>query len=583
MSIFKIIIFFIKVRIKQQYSLFSKYIPFLNKLSPITIFILSRFFQVVFSIIGLILFINYLYNKSYLLSWGSTLIIVFMGTHFFAGLIRYQRTHIPLLSSLFTMVPRNTRTIHNILLMEELLWLLINQCGFYFTSFIFLLYVNHFQWISCTFAYILLVFISIFLFIIANKFFGIYIRNKIINPIGAFRFFSYLINNVLSFLLGFFLVKFILFPPISIIKEHIVSYNDILNDNVWNNITSILKKEWFVSIIGFFRNIYSFKLFKFIFFQFEDFDVWGFLFLIFSGFLIYLILFFTNPKFIDISQKNNVHKDFLYSYSLFLRKLNYLVFKNDFLTNKEILLLERNRWMVSPAAFSLIFITLESSFYSGFVFSLITLIKSSDLRALLIFMLNLLILTNHCFELREEFPALFLLSAEKNNINLYKISARSIKDLYIAKKRLMQLILFIPFLTVFIVNSILYIYSHIHWFSYLLISISLVNAYWVAPLFQLYMMPILSKFNYTNVIEVGKTEEEKELYLKAQSLPRKFIILPFLIILYANLFISFPDVLTKWLLGIFCVYFMLSSLVFVYVAQKVVEKGISRIEKEVIL
>ncbi|WP_031405766.1 hypothetical protein [Geobacillus vulcani] len=584
MSIFRLIILLINVRIKQQYSLISKYRPILNKLKPTSIFTLSLLSRIILSIIGLFALIIYFYNEKYSFYWECTLIMVFIGMHFFNGLISYRRTHTPILVSLFTMAPRNARTIHNILLIEEILWLALNQCGFYLAVFIFFLYINKFQWISSSLAYILLVLVSILLFIISNKLFGMYVRNKIINPIGIFRFFAYFMSIVICFLLGFCLVKFMLFPLIATVKENIDSYNDILNDNVWNNIISILEEQWLTSIIGFIRTMYSFVLFNFICYQFKNFNYWGALSLFFSGFFIYIVLFFTNPKFIDENQNNNLYKcrDFLHFYCIFLRKLNYLIFKNDALTNKEVLLLERNRWIVSPVAFSLIFITLESSFYFGFIFSLINLVKSTDTKLLLIFTLNLLILTNHCFELREEFPVLFLLSAEKNNINLFKISARSIKDLYIAKKRLMQLILFIPFLIVLIVNSILYIRGHIYSLGYLVILIALVNAYWITPLFQLYMSPMFAKFNYTNVIEVGKTEEEAKLYLRAQGLPRKFILLPFLVILYMNLFISFPNVLTKWLLVIFFLYFMSSSLIFAYIAQKVIQKGISKIEKEVI-
>ncbi|MDT2247223.1 hypothetical protein P7H16_10150 [Paenibacillus larvae] len=79
--------------------------------------------------------------------------------------------------------------------------------------------------------------------------------------------------------------------------------------------------------------------------------------------------------------------------------------------------------------------------------------------------------------------------------------------------------------------------------------------------FELYSSPFISKFNFKSIQEIGKTKEELELRTLVDTAPRRFIIVPIMIILYFGAFII-PSWAASFLPLFITGYFTLSSLIF---------------------
>lgn len=578
-NINNIIIVFLKSRLRQQYSNISKRLPYFRNYNPTMLFFVLKFIDLVFMLVATsILFFNF-YNPKFKEYWGITFIIIFLIMHIFNGILSYKKTHIPKLINLIKISPCSSMNFYIILLLEELLWFMLNNLSLYLVTAIFFIYISNYNIFIWFISYSLLLLVSVALFILSNRLAGSYVRNKIINPIGLVRFIIYTVNVSICFLIGYGLIK-LFAPPIIIIKKNINSLENLLNDSSWNLTLSIIENKWFNKILVILEKVFSNELYlqNYLFQQFERFHFVNLFFILLS--IIFIIILITLPiRFITIDsdsyQTSFFHKDILYYYSKLLEKFSKK-WNNDFLLVKEIHNLHRNRWLVSPTAFSLMFVTFESSFYFGITFSLLDITSNLEIKTIILFTLNLLILINHSFELRDEFPNLFLLSAEKHNVNLYKLSIDSSKAIFIAKLKLMYLILLIPFCLVVSFNFFYFFSLDLEKTVFIIISI--ISCYILSPILQMYSVPLLAKFDHVNITDVGKTKEEDILYTNAQSLPRKFIVLPLLIIPYLGIFVNISAFFNGWLVPIYFIYFHTTSIIFLVIAQRIIKRGIQRID-----
>jgi hypothetical protein len=113
-----------------------------------------------------------------------------------------------------------------------------------------------------------------------------------------------------------------------------------------------------------------------------------------------------------------------------------------------------------------------------------------------------------------------------------------------------------------------------------LILVIIIISYWVLPFFELYSSPFISKFNFKSIQEIGKTKEELELRTLVDTAPRRFIIVPIMIILYFGAFII-PSWAASFLPLFITGYFTLSSLIFFQISKKITARGLKEIDNRV--
>ena len=149
--------------------------------------------------------------------------------------------------------------------------------------------------------------------------------------------------------------------------------------------------------------------------------------------------------------------------------------------------------------------------------------------------LLLLIMFNHCFELRTEYPQLFLLGAIKEKIVLFRFSGTGIYPLYRSKISLMYTLMIIPTICLLMVTIYMMFINITYIFGIIIICITFI----LVPIVQMWATTFLIKTDYITYMDVGSTEEE-ELINKIQAIPRKILVLPLLYFLYFLLFMQIP-------------------------------------------
>ncbi|MGQ7076022.1 hypothetical protein ACUN90_32510, partial [Escherichia sp. SP-MK2] len=164
------------------------------------------------------------------------------------------------------------------------------------------------------------------------------------------------------------------------------------------------------------------------------------------------------------------------------------------------------------------------------------------LEYLLFMALLLLIMFNHCFELRTEYPQLFLLGAMKEKIVLFRFSGTGIYPLYRSKISLMYTLMIIPTICLLLVT----------------IYVIFINIIYIVPIVQMWATTFLIKTDYITYMDVGSTEEE-ELINKIQAIPRKILVLPLLYFLYFLLFMQIPIQVMFYIFSTYIIFYLLIS------------------------
>lgn len=573
----------LKIRFKGQFITLIKKFKFLNKIKMRNVCILFFLYQVIIALlIGNILRI-FAYKYFNLFICNLVLILLYLSFHIINGCICYKRTHIPINIKLLIVSPRSKRYIFSFLIMEELVWLFFDNIHFYIIT-LFLIISFNINSQNILWSIILLIIVSLCLYLLSNRIFGLYIIHLILNPIGIIRFLVYMIKSVIIFLIGYNLTSN-LCKVVSIIKNQIImSPENIKSNKLWEDIISILKSEWLYNIkqnlLDFLNN--KIQISTIINNQFNTVTFYGIILFLLSVLIILLmfLIFYPNyDKSKSIKSLNVTFKDSLYYYIKFVNYINKLMFKDNFFLKKDITILINSRWIISPLFFNLVFVTTESWLYYGLIFALIKNINDSGYVISLILILNILTLTNHCFELRLQYPMLFTLSSEGHNMILINISGNSSNIAYKSKLYLLRIILIIPTIILFIFDIIL-ISKDFSLLTCFLVILTLVVSYFISPIFQLYIAPLISKFNTDNIQDINENKKEDELYMHFQKLPRKFIISPILITLYLNIFFNCPIYVINILPLLFSVYFCVGCLIFYFISIKITKNGLNKIDKE---
>lgn len=564
------------MRAEKDYSFFVRFIPFFKRIKNIAIFkmVIHTFFSIILAL--------FLYNKygAFVDRWNEMFLFgIFLLLFLLAltnGITTYRRTHFSIYQGLLSTSPLSQRQIYVLLLTEELLWFVMQYGNILITAIVclfFILKIPLSLFLLLNFNLILFIFL---IFIVSNLFMGKYQAYKIKNKIGLFRFAIYVIFSCVLMTLGY-IMSHQFAKLIFALREPFENIEQLLKDSYWLSVKDIFIQEfkgnfiYFKKIVGSIYGgiIYSINL--------------PILILVFFALTMCIVLItrYFYPNYYKNEQMKS--KQELFDWLTLYIKLVNTVFRTDksFLFKKELINLERKRWIVSPGVFSILIYSLEGFFYCGI---LLGIVKNSDDSSFIMAMLllfNVLTIIIHCFEVSYEYPQVFFLGSEGKSINLLKTSPNGVAKLFESKIKLLEVCLFIP-LVINIIISLLVInlVKELNLISCLQIFILLFAVFKISPLIQLYMAPLFSKFSFDDIQEVGSTYDEKVLHIKSQSLPRNFILVPLLIFSYINIFIP----IYKWINYIdwyYFIYFMLSIVVFKLISKKIVKKGIEKIERGV--
>ncbi|PRR90366.1 MULTISPECIES: hypothetical protein [unclassified Bacillus (in: firmicutes)] len=562
------------MRVEKDYSFFVRVIPFLKRIKNITIFkmIISTIFSTVLA------FFLYWKYYSFVERWnGIFLLSIFILLFFLAlinGILTYRRTHFSIYQDLLSTSPLSHRQIYVLLLTEELLWFVTQSWNIIITSFICLFFILKIPFSLFVLLISNLILIIFLLFIISNRLMGKYQLYKIKNKIGLFRFVIYMIFSCGLMSFGF-MISHQFAKLILALREPFENIEQLLEDTYWLSVKDIFIQEFSADFIN--LKMIDERIYGGITYSINL----PFLLLVLLA-LSMCIIFITSNLYPNYNNSDRIKsKQEFFDWFTIYTKIVSKVFRTDksFLFKKELINLERKRWIVSPGVFSIIIYSLESFFYCGILIGIVKNTDDSSLIMAMLILFNVLTMIIHCFEVSYEYPQVFFLGSEGKSIDLLKTSPNGVMGLFESKLKLLEVILFIPLIinmviSLIVINSV----KELNLSSFLQIIILLFTLYKISPLIQLYMAPLFSKFSFDDIQEVGSTYDEKELHIKSQSLPRNFIVVPLLIFSFINIFIP----IYKWINHIelyYFIYFMLTIVVFKFISKKIVKKGIEKLER----
>ncbi|RJG20620.1 hypothetical protein [Paenibacillus thiaminolyticus] len=574
-----LLVLHLKIRIAGQFSLLlSTAFKFLNRWSRTKAYLLFLTIKFVLSFFFIWALWNFVYNEQYAFYWSASIFLFFLFYPAIVGMSAWRRTHMPVYEELLLSSPRSESFIFGLLVAEEFIWSLINNIGLYTTMFALLILIHGLTFIEAVTGVFFLLCLSFLLFIISNRLFGRYIIYKICKPVGWIRFLFYILFSLICFEAGFLLIRWVL-PYIRAFRMHITSLQALNSEEIWNHLLTSVAAEWSTGMNRLLNIVYDSKLpHVYLHEQFQSPNLLHLLALcVGCSILIPTICKLFPYKYNQL--KRIEHTDFLSFYTSLLHYFNNLVYRKDYMVEREITMMGRNREHLASGLFSLALVETEIFFYSGIAVGLVLSLQNVGFIVSVICIFTMLAVANHVSGIRSEYPFLFLLSAEGKNVNLIRLSGNSIRLLFEAKMKLMRCMMIVPGLIIFIINCVLCALQGFTVSSSLFLIILSVS-YWALPFFELYSTPFISKFNFKSIQEIGKTKEELELRALVDTAPRRFIIMPLMLVLYFGAFII-PSKISDFLPFFIAVYFTIVSLALMLMAKKITARGLKEIDKRV--
>ncbi|MCY9657574.1 hypothetical protein P5G65_28135 [Paenibacillus chondroitinus] len=570
----------IKNRIENQFLRLFETFAIIKKWNRVRFFFFMKLLGAIPAIIVAFTSLKFLYRPELKNVWGACIFLGFLIFHAIQGLIVYRRTHFPTESNLYNVSPRSERFIYLMLLAEQWFWLICTYPSIYILAFSVYIGIHpELTLIGSIFVISTGFFLALICFIIFNLGYGLYMVHKVLKPIGIFRFAGYIITSSIFCALGYSIIL-VISPFIFIVREQFKSWDQVIDNRMWEELFPLvqdyvtLKMHW---IFDFAFNESSF-LVRFENEFYSGSMLYWIIIVCFGGFvLLFFKQLMPQYNFTESIIQRSFGRDFLVAYSKMLQKFREVLFPNDIFLWKDTQQLKESRWIISPQFFSLVFLSYESSFYFGIFLAAVNSVSNVGYIVTFIITFSLLTIVNQAYELREEFPILFLISSEGKQIELIRLSKTPILKLYLAKLKFMRLTMIIPMMIIIMMSLWMFqgLWSHlftIFWVQCL--------AYWISPLCQLYISPQISKFKNQNKLDVGDTIEEVNIYRKFQAIPRKFAVVPLLIALYLLIFLHLPQEVINMLPYAFSIYFTLIVIVFGTIANSISKRGASKLEFE---
>ncbi len=538
------------------------------------IFILLKFFiEINLAIITYFLAKNIISSIDIYYIFNSQIILLIMILILFfhavlSGVSSYHRTHIFPFEQLRINSYYSERKTYLVLIVSELLYSISNYMSLPFT--IIILLVNYSQNLNIynkivLFFFILINYIGIY--VISNRIAGIYRYKLIVKKIGFTRFLIYFFISIFLFIIGNGLFKIFLKPLWGILNENIISKYFLINDQILIVVIEEIKLLFlytfnrFIDYLTLFINIIS-----------ENYIQLFIIIMIISIFFIFILPI----NLINTDEKENLSiyefKDICYIYTESLIKISFFLFRSTLLI-KDLKLLKKKKWLVSKSFFSNIFLSYESIIFIG-IFIVVIANSSNIIRLHFLLVMNLLIMGNQSFEIRESWYPLFVLETDSSRLDFILMSKNGFELIFKYKLVLLILIFSNCICILIFLNIFIILYFKMPTiYIFLLIILDLVGCI-IFPLIQLYMLPLVTKFDFSTENELGESSDEQIIIEKLQSIPRYFLIV---IPIFITPFIVFIDNLSHHILYIEYIYLVFSYITIFIITKKILRKGLNKL------
>lgn len=562
------------LRIKKDTSLITNIFNKFNLINSPYIFILLKLFmEINLAIITYFLaknFISYI-DTNYIFNSKIILLIMILILFFYSisnGISSYQRTHVFPFETLRISSFYSERKTYLTLMISELLYSISNYMSIPITVIILLVnYSGNLNIYNKILLFFLIFIIYICIYIISNRISGIYRYNLIVKKIGFTRFLIYIFFSLLIFIIGNNLFKIFIKPLWRILKENIISIPFLINDQK----LLITIEEIKLLFLNTFNNLINYSL------LFLNIISENYIKLFIIIILISIALIFIFPiNLISTDEKENIYiyefKDISYVYTKLLIKISFFLFKSKLLI-KDLNLLNKKKWLISQNFFTNVFLSYESIFFLSIF---IVAINDSNIIIKMHFLLimNLLIMGNQSFEIRESWYPLFVLETTRSRFEFILMSKNGFELIF--KYKLISLILIffncICILNFFNIFIILYFKIPII-YIFPLILLNLLGCV-IFPLIQLYMLPLVTKFDFSTENELGESSDEQLIIEKLQSIPRYFLIV---IPMFITPFIIFFDTFKIPILNFEYIYLIFSYITVFILTKKILRKGLNEL------
>lgn len=482
------------------------------------------------------------------------------------GLFSYSKTHIFPFEELRIISEYSERKAYIILTASELIYSISNSIAFPLAISIFLIKnqcnSNIFNKLILL-SYIIVLYLCHY--IISNRIMGIYIYNIIIKKIGFIRFITYCFSSISLLYVGGNFFKIILMPIIKIINKNFISKYAILEDQTWITFTEEVK----FLIINSLKN-FLYYIFSFINIISENYKIISVIILIISVSLIFIIPI----KLINIYEQSDIYekKDICSLYVSFLIRISSCFFKSKILVNN-LKSIKKKKWLVSKGFFSTTILSYESFFFLGLFTSMIVN-TTGNLRLQLLLVMNLMIMGNQSFEIRDNWYPLFSLGIEREKLDLILTAKNGFETIFKYKMILFILIFLKPIFLLIVFNILIGLYLKISIINILILLLFNVIGWITFPLIQMYMIPLVTKFDFVKESEIGESDDEQIVIERLQSIPRYILII---VPIFITLFIVLDNNLSTKILYFEYLYLVLSFLTIFFIVKKVLYKGLKKL------
>lgn len=396
---------------------------------------------------------------------------------------------------------------------------------------------------------------------------------------------NYINKNIIIFLLVY---CFSIFLSIGLnIVRITIQKSTYFNQNLLGILEKQLKVLWINPLLYKLNNLYSWKeniiesnLFKIIIqYNYE---------ILISLILINLLIIFIIMKFKFIKYKyiNTNNNNCIYlKYIQLLKKLNKFFYKNDFLISKDICILENNSKELKTQFFTIAFFSYEFTMIIAILIVINKFVDNIYLYSMIIIFLNNILIFGQANDVTNSLTEIFKFKYDIPNLDIFKNSKSSLKDLYISKVKLQRLIIFIPLIIFLLFNSyILFIktnFSIYGIFSEIILLVLSILIYYFAPVFSLYMNPYIISISKYNFEDNENIKDEDALYNRFYSIPKLILVVPIIYLFFINSIVNlFKD---KTWMYINIVYFLL-TLVMIFIFnkyfKKIIKKGVEKFESK---
>lgn len=563
------------MRIEKDYSNIVKYIPFVKRAKNV-IFIKNIFFTLLSTVTAILLYFKF---EHFINQWMELIIIIILSIFsllsIISGTSSYRRTHFPVYQDLLHVSPLNNRMIFLLLMVEEVLWFLVQSSGLIITLFICLCLIIKPPIVLCILLLLNLLVIISLIYMITNRLCGVYQTYKLKNQIGLIRLSVYLVFATVSLIIGF-TISISVSKVIIALRNTFESISQLLEDQYWISVKDTIFHDFSYTFIVFNNTVIK-NGYYFITSLINIIPLSLIFIIAFACIILLLHYLYPNYSTNRLLRTRKSSMDWLTVYVNMINKL--FNSKKEPLFQKELINLKRSRWIVSPGAFSITLYSLEGFFYYGILLAIGTITTDKSLILSMLFLFNVLTIIIHCFEVSHEYPQVFSLGSEGQNIDLLRSSPKGVSQLFDVKLKLLKSILFFPLTINALFSILILIYTNtISFLSLLLLGLLFILLYKTSPLIQLYMSPTYSKFSYDDIQEIGNTYDEQELHVTLQGIPRYFILVPLMIFSYLNLIIPIYKVIPAMHIFYF-LGFSIPMIAFWIISKKIILKGINRLEK----